>query len=597
MGGENPHSVQGSEVDVLVVGGGPVGLTMAGELMRHGVRCRVVDKLEAPPIWSKAAGIQARTMEVFELMGLVDELLARGRKMVGVNVFSGTKRVAHLDLDIPGTSYPYILGMEQRQTERLLTAHLERLGGRLERPVELIGFAQSDEGVEATLRHAEGTEERVRAGWLVGCDGARSFVRHELELPFEGSTFEQTLLQGDVRVKVPFELAPDEAFLFVSPHGPIGGLPLLEDGRYRVIAMAPPDDRLAPTLENLQALATERGGAGFEVSDPAWVADFRFHGRLVSRYRVGRVFLAGDAAHIHSPAGAQGMNMGIQDAFNLAWKLALVVRGLARPELLDSYEAERRPVADATVRTTDRGTKAALRFLSLRSTLAQALRNQIVGMVINTGIVPNRAFRRLGGLMVDYTSSPAVGEYHSSVWRANLAGARVGEHPNVRDWYAFNQGPGPGERVADLVLEPSDGGPPTSLYALLTEPRHALLLFDGAEATPEGYDNLNRIADAVEGRFGGAVRVHVVVPSDAVPAVLARRRSVVLDEQRLLHAHFGSSTESLYLVRPDGYVGYRSQPADFEHLMAYLDTVFVPRATMPPPSAVAGTRGTSAPSM
>lgn len=563
-----------SETSVLVVGGGPVGLVMAAELLRHGVDCRVIDKLAEPPVWSKAAAVHARTLEVFEDMGLVDQVLARGRKMVGLNMYAGARRLAHVTIDIPGTAYPYMLGIEQSETERLLRGHLQRLGGALERSVELVDFEARDDGVLATLRGTDGGLERVRADWLVGCDGARSTVRDRLGLAFEGSTFEQRLLQADVRLTLPFEVAPDEAVMFVSPAGAMGALPLLSEGRYRVIALSPPEEHSAESFESMQAIARLRAPEGVELSDPAWIAGFRFHGRLVAHYRRGRIFLAGDAAHIHSPAGAQGMNMGIQDAYNLAWKLALVHRGRARAELLDSYEPERRPVAEATVKVTDRGTKAAIRMLSLQSRLAQGLRNQIVSLVVNSGIIPNRAFKALGGLEVAYRDSPAVSELKSSIWSAKVTAGHDDEQPNVGDWFAFNRAPSPGERVRDLELAAA----PSTLYALLRGTRHHLLLFDGEAATRAGYENLGLIAEVVGARFGESIEVHVVVPADTAPAALRPGASIVLDGDRRLHGHFGASSECLYLVRPDGYVGYRSQPASFEHLMEYLDRWFVAAA-------------------
>lgn len=557
--------------DVLVVGGGPVGLTMAAELARHGVVPRLIDANAAPQRWSKAAGVSARTMEVFDDMGVVEHALELGRPMYGVSLYKGRERIAHLDIHIEGTPYSYIFGMEQRRTELMLAEHLERLGGTFERQIELTGFEADDDGVTATLRHAvDGREETVRARWLVGCDGARSTVRKVLDLPFDGSTFEQTLIQADVRIDFPFEVDPNEAVAFVSPEGPFGALPLLEDGRYRLIILGVEDPPKEPPLELFQELAAARCPEGVRVHDAAWTVSFRFHGRIVPRYRVGPVFLAGDAAHVHSPAGAQGMNLGIQDAYNLAWKLALVTRGVARPSILDSYHAERWPVGHAIVDATDVATRRAMRVMTLRSELAQALRNQAAGFLLNTGFVQDRIFQGLSQTTVTYGSSPIVGEHHTSLWSAEIGPGRPDERPGLSDWYRFTKGPQPGERVPDFDLTEGQ-----TWLDFIRGTQHVLLLFDGAAATPEGYENIDSIADRVRRRYGGEVDVRVIVPHGDRPAALRWDGTVVLDASCAIHQHFGCGSEGLYLIRPDGHVGYRSQPADEGRLLRYLETLFV----------------------
>jgi 2-polyprenyl-6-methoxyphenol hydroxylase-like FAD-dependent oxidoreductase len=555
---------------VLVVGGGPVGLTMACELLRHGVDCRIVDQNAAPQPWSKAAAVSARTMEVWQDMGIVERALERGRPVFGVNLHRGLERFAQVSIHVEGTPFPYIFGMAQRETELMLAKRLDELGGRFEREVKLAGFSQDDDGVSATLVHRDGREEQMRTPWLVGCDGAHSTVRQGLDLPFEGSTFEETIVQGDLKVDFPFAADPNEAQVFVSPAGPIGMIPLLDEGRYRVLVLGiadPPDE---PPLEMLQQIVGQRCPEGVHVYDPAWTVSFRFHGRIVPRYRSGSVFLAGDAAHIHSPAGGQGMNMGIQDAYNLAWKLALVQRGVCSEEILDSYDLERRPVGQRTVDVTDAATKRAMRMMTLRSPLAQSLRNQAMSFILNAGILQGRAFRSIGQLSVSYAASPIVGDHHRSVWRSELIGTRADERPTTADWIKFTNGPGAGERVPDLDL--ADG---RTLFEVMRGTKHVLLLFDGAAASEEGYRNLSAIGDRVTRRYGEHVGVRVVVPFDRKPDALDWDGDVLLDEDGAVHEHFGCGSEALYLIRPDGYVGYRSQPAAQDELFRYLETIFV----------------------
>jgi 2-polyprenyl-6-methoxyphenol hydroxylase-like FAD-dependent oxidoreductase len=559
--------------EILIVGAGPVGLTLACELLRHGTACRIIDMGEGPSVWSKAAAVQTRTMEVFDDMGIAAAMTARGRPVYGVSIFSGEKRVGRLHIDLHDTPYPYILGISQRDTEILLGEHLARLGGRVERGVKLAGFTQDEGGVTADLELADGTKSQARAGWLIGCDGAHSAVRKALGFSFEGSTFEQSLIQADIKATIPAPHDDHEAVLFLSPAGAVGFLPVFAEGRYRLIVMAPPEDRSEPTLENFRSIIAERCPPGTELSDPAWMIGFRFHSRIAQSYRSGRVLLAGDAAHIHSPAGAQGMNLGIQDAYNLAWKLSLVVRGAGRPGLLDSYEAERHPVAATVVRTTDLGTRGMFRMLSLRAPIAQELRDQAIGFLMSTQMFQERAFRSISGMKVDYRGSPIVGEHRVSLWRANLRKDTSTETPAVTDWLDFGDGPGPGHRVGDIDLAwPVEEK--QTVFDLLRGTRHTLLLFDGAAPTEEGYARFARIGERVRDRYGAHIATYVVTPSVKKPDALAWDGPLVLDEGNILHRHFGAGSECLYLIRPDGYVGYRSLPADEAKLFEYLGSIF-----------------------
>ena len=425
-----------TDIDVLVVGGGPTGLALAFELRRHGLRCRIVDQNDGPSLWSKAQAIHARTLELLERAGVVDELLEDGKKIQQVTVYTEKRAVAHARIEGLDTRYPYIYSLPQRDTEIVLARCFEREGGVVERQVRLDRFAQDDTGVDATLVHPDGREEQVRAGWLVGCDGAHSTVRHRLELPFEGSTYEVRIIQADVRVDLPFEVDDDEAVVFLGPETLVGLLPLPGPHRYRMLVPRPPGDETEATLANFQAIMARVGPPEAVVDDPAWMIAFRLHCRMVERYRVGRVFLAGDAAHIHSPAGGQGMNMGIQDAFNLAWKLALCQRGVARPELLDSYHAERHPVAAAILAGTDAATSGLAFNLSLRNSLALELRNQFLGFATGLGLLRRKLSRTASMLDISYAGSPIVAQERPSPLGTRVLGGGD-ETPTLRDWFDF----------------------------------------------------------------------------------------------------------------------------------------------------------------
>lgn len=569
-----PATMPKSDIDVLVVGSGPTGLALAFELRRHGLRCRIVDQNDAPSIWSKAQAIHARTLELLERAGVVDELLEDGKKIQQVTVYTEKRAVAHVHIEGLDTHYPYIYSLPQRDTEIVLARCFEREGGVVERQVRLDRFAQDDTGVDATLVHHDGREEQVRAAWLVGCDGAHSTVRHALGLPFEGSTYEVRIIQADVRVDLPFEVDEDEAVVFLGPETLVGLLPLPGPHRYRMLVPRAPGDETEATLENFKALMAKVGPPEAVVDDPAWMIAFRLHCRMVDRYRTGRVFLAGDAAHIHSPAGGQGMNMGIQDAFNLAWKLALCQRGVAKPELLDSYHAERHPVAAAILAGTDAATSGLAFNLSLRSSVALELRNQFIGFATGLGLLRRKLSRTASMLDISYAKSPIVAQDRPSPLGTRVLGGGD-ETPTLRDWFDFGHGPGPGDRAPDVRLDEEAESSPRLFEAL--DPRlHTLLMFDGATASEAGYRGFVELARRLEARFPGLVAVRIVVPHAQRPAALAQwSGEVLLDTAGAVHERYGARSECLYLVRPDGYVGYRSQPAEPDKLVAYLERLFV----------------------
>ncbi|MGW4749775.1 FAD-dependent monooxygenase [Streptomyces sp. NPDC004290] len=363
--------------DVLIVGAGPVGLSAAAELRRHGVHCRLVDRLPARLPYAKAVGIQPRTLELWDRMGLVRSVLEAAVPLRGQLVYVDGRERDRIELTMP-PEVPYgFAALPQYETERLLEEYVARRGTVIERGTELLSFTQDRDGVTARLRTASGADEELRVPYLIGCDGAHSVVRKTLGLSFEGGAFQEAYMLGDVVA----EWDLPHAYGVRSSRGAADGsadvlvcIPLPGEGRYRMSMKLPPElagspdagagagDGVAhglqsgggPGLADLQDVVDRLAPRPARLSGLRWSSVFRISHRIVDRYGRGRVFVAGDAAHIHPPTGAQGMNTGVQDACNLAWKLALVVRGGAGPELLGTYDAERRPVGEEVVGRTVR---------------------------------------------------------------------------------------------------------------------------------------------------------------------------------------------------------------------------------------------------
>jgi 2-polyprenyl-6-methoxyphenol hydroxylase-like FAD-dependent oxidoreductase len=432
---------------VLVVGAGPVGMTMASELARYGVPVRIVDKAAHRTDKSKALVVWSRTLELLDRGGGSGPFVNAGFKTGAVNFIAGEKVIGRVSMEGVQSPYPYGLMLPQSETERLLEERLGGVGVTVERQVELTTFKSSVEGVEAVLRHADGREESVSADWMLGCDGAHSAVRHGLAAPFAGETLDSDWMLADVHM-TGYPYPDTEAAIYWHRDGAFVIFPI-SPGRYRVLADLPPagtEQPPTPTLEQVQAIIDRRGPSGIKAFDPIWLAGFRINGRKVASYRWGRVFLAGDAAHIHSPAGGQGMNTGMQDAFNLSWKLALVVHKLADERLLDSYSPERSSVGDEVLKTAGRLTTIG----TMRNPVAQTLRNLVGHIMLGLSPVQHALADTMTEVTIGYPSRPLNGPALS--------------------------GPGPksGERVVPIAGQTPVGSGGMPRFALFAEKTAAL---------------------------------------------------------------------------------------------------------------------------
>ncbi|MFD6399048.1 FAD-dependent monooxygenase [Nocardia sp. NPDC060249] len=538
------------DTDVLIVGAGPVGSAAAVEVVRHGVRCRIIDAQSDPPQYAKAVGIQPRTLELFEAMGILREVLDAGILLRGQIVYINGAEADRMDLALPADIPFGFLGLPQYETERILRQHLETLGTRVERGVRLVGFTQDGDGVDAVLAGPEG-EHRVRARYLVGCDGAHSTVRKTLGLTFEGAAFAEQYMLGDVEL----DWSQPHGYTVRSMHQTNGVtddvlvcVPLPGHRRYRVSMRVPQElasdtsvggDKVehglgtgpGPALADLQAVLDRLAPEPTTASHLRWSSVFRISHRIVDSYSRGRVFVAGDAAHIHPPTGAQGMNTGIQDAHNLAWKLALAVAEVAAPTLLASYDAERRPIGEEVVGRTVRDARDG----------------------IGAGESdPERVLLREAQLLIDYHDSPIVTE------------SPTGAVPPLA-----------GSRAPDAIGLTRDAvASPFRLFTLLAGPDHTLLWFVGNTCDTPTLTDIERHVDLLRKVTDGHLDVYLVVSPGATvdPTILP----VIRDSDGDFARQYRCSAGAAYVVRPDGYLGCATSPAAPDELIRHFESTFAP---------------------
>jgi 2-polyprenyl-6-methoxyphenol hydroxylase-like FAD-dependent oxidoreductase len=451
----------------------------------------------------------------------------RPRSAIAVALGNGVRFIHSSggELDSP---YPFTVTLEQCQTEAVLERLLRSYDLEVERQAELIAISERPEVIAARIRHADGREEMVETPWLMGCDGAHSRVRHLNRIHFPGEEDPHQYFVADVLMDS--ALAHDELHTFVGDHGIILFFPLPQD-RWFIAADVPTQHdatKEQPSLAEIQAIVTQRGPAGITVRDPKWLAYFRVNYRSARHYRHGRIFLAGDAVHIHSLIGGQGMNTGIQDAYNLAWKLALVCRDRAPESLLDSYERERRPVAEDVVKTTRIMTERLEAFTNLSPEQRQRLYFDIV--------VPPEIARRMARhneeLDLNYSKSPICHQHEGSHFGKTR----------------FNVGPRPGEEALDAGPLLRDHRPIT-LFELLRGPKHTLLLFPGAYHEAKSWRHLANLAQSIPPGAGDLMNTYLVATdAESVPSNLSLGGTVIFDPEQSLHYRYGAETDDALLV-------------------------------------------------
>ena len=513
-----------ANIDVLIVGAGPTGLMLGNQLGRRGIGALIVDRHPGPSIQTKALGVQARTLEIYSHLGIAEQALELGTRATGANMWVKGRQAARVPVGDIGrdlSPYPFILILGQDENERLLGEALRRWGMDVQWSTELVAFEQSSEHVLATLKQSDGSTREIKAKWVAGCDGAHSAVRTLNGIAFLGAPYEHVFFVADTSVTGP--MVPGELNVFLYLDGFHLFFPMRRPNHWRIVGIVPQALRARDDLEFDAVVPAIRKEVGSTLSFQAcsWFSTYRIHHRRAERFRDRRCFLLGDAAHIHSPVGAQGMNTGLQDAYNLAWKLALVVSGRAGETLLDTYETERVPVAERLLRTTDQAFSLIVSDRWLAGIFRTRVLAKVLAFAMTLDPVRTLAFRTISQIGI---------RYPRSFLSETLAGLPDGA-------------PRGGDRFPWLRLRLSPNAPAEDLFARLDDTRFNLIVI-GQPSLSTDLSELN-----------GLMMTHQVPDDSSNDRELARA---------------GIPKPSFYLLRPDGHVGLAGIQLETPVLTRYL---------------------------
>ena len=506
--------------DVIIIGAGPTGLSLACQFVRYGIDFVVVEKNESFTRFSKAIGVQARTLEIYDQLGLAQPAIKEGEITEMVRLIEGGEVRGEIPLADFGrdlSQFPFLLMLEQSKNEELLYKYLRAHGREVLWNTELESFTQDENGVTAQIKTPAGESQTVVGKYLVGCDGASSPVRHGLGLTFEGSTFERLFYVADARVD--WELSHHSLYVCLAREVFTAFFPMKGENRYRIVGTFPESKNAEQgevLYEEIEQQIKDEAKLSLEISDVRWFSLYKVHSRRVNKFSEGRCFLAGDSAHIHSPAGAQGMNTGIGDAYNLAWKLALVVKGFAAESILDTYNEERLANAKRLLDSTDRIFELAAGSNWLLALFRTTIFPTVAGFVTSIDAIRKRLFPLISQIGITYRD-------HS------LSRHTTDESDEVKA----------GDRLPYFLV---DG---KSVFDRLKEPKFHLLVFSNGEH--------GSLCEEFEHEFGDVAECHVV-PMEA------RVREI-----------FEKENEFIVFLRPDNHIAFISSQISINESRDYLN--------------------------
>ena len=522
---------------VLIAGAGPTGMMAAIELTRFNIPVRLIDKNDKPETTSRAVGVQARTLELLEQRGLASSLVKLGNPGLAVSIYGDGRRILRLEFERISSKYNYLLFVSQAETENVLREALDKAGITIERNLTFLALGQADRDTKLTavLEQKDGSLEQFECSYLIDAEGAHSTARGTVGLHFEGKSLVEDYALGDLHIGA--DLIETDSHIFSSEHGflalfPMGGR------RFRLMASNPiskPAMETPPSLEELQQIYDQRSYIPAKFHDMSWSSWFRINSRMVGRLQVGRVFLGGDSAHIHSPAGAQGMNTGMQDMMNLCWKLAMVMKGQAKPALLETYTKERVPVIQNVLRKTEGLTHA----IGSENTLFRSVFNYVAPWLVSMENIQQNTTEHMSQLAVNYRESPlSSSSGHSGELRA---GDRLPDFPVT----VLN-------RAGSTEQQPR----PATIFSLLNPSCFTLLY----SSVPDPAKTHSEIQSAI-GPWHALVRGQQIA---------------VAPGQHGFEKYFGASP-SIVLVRPDGYVAFTGSDTSVAKLAEYCSKWLLPQ--------------------
>lgn len=525
-----------SKVSVLIVGAGPTGLLMAYKLARYGISFRIIDNKPTRTQHSNAVAVQTRTLEIFKQMEIADDFLKHGQQYHGAYYYNSGSLLAHINFDCIDSVYPFVLAIPQSETERIINNKLEHLHQYVEWSRDLVDLHQDENAVYATIKHKDASEEKIICEYLIGCDGARSTVRNETGIKFPGQDIENQFIVADTKLNS--SLKSDGIHLFTQNSNMLGVFPY-GGNNYRIAANREPEHGKDCTEDEVNRIIATRSHNLFKPQYASWISPFWIHSKLAAKMSEGRIFLAGDAAHIHSPAGGQGMNTGLQDANNLAWKIALVVSGRADASMLDSYQQERFPVIKRVVDTTEEMTK---RLLS-KSKITPWILSTLLKLVSKSRYLRKKVVMRLTQLDINYHDSNII-DYSNK---------------------ASKQSPACGSRAPDVEICQS-----RFLYDYIDDAHHHLLCFASRNNAKKMHEFYQQIDIALNGPLKDIVKIHLITPN-----LHDTDTFQIHDPELTLHEKYGMKKSGVILIRPDGYISYKSFNRDIDNILALLHRYIV----------------------
>lgn len=512
------------KTDVIIVGAGPTGLSLACQLIRYGVDFVVVEKREGVTSYSKALGVHARTLEIYEQINLAEKAVADGTIVEKLRLLEGGEIRGEVHLSRVGeglSQYPFMLVLEQSKNERMLYDFVLAHDKDVFWQTTLENFTQTDEIVTAQIKNASGETQSIEAKYLVGCDGPKSPVRHALDLSFKGSTFERIFYVADVELD--WKFSHDALQVCLAQHSVVAFFPMPGEKRYRIVGAFPEEfskDTGEILYEEIEQRIREESEVDLEIARVNWFSTYKVHTRHVGRFSSGRCFLAGDAAHVHTPAGGQGMNTGIQDAYNLAWKLAFVLQGKADEKILETYNTERLENAENLLKTTDQMFNLAAGTDWLVNIIRRTIFPPLAKYILGFDAIKKRFFPLISQIGINY--------------RHHALSLHDGD-----GHYAVKAG----DRMPYFQI---DG---KSVYDRLREPKFHLLAFSDGETD---YQNIKNEAEA---EYKNSIDFHIIPIYPRVAEI------------------FGIKKPFCVLLRPDNYIGYISEGISLQNLNVYRKDV------------------------